>query len=238
MGDENSLQGQTRQHTHSAPSSDGGFLSTAVTGVTNLSNGALVTGDASEILTEIPAGNLNDVLTMGATLPSFQPPSAGSTWELLDSVELPSGGTLESGTFSAKESLYVQIYAGQSSSTNQTIKFNGNMSALYSWRGWANNGAQSTRSAVANGAIYLYNIPSSTNYALAQIFISNNASTQKLGMINTVESDGNGNTYPNQEFCWFKFDDSTNAITSIQWGSDSATPTTAKAGSYMKIYGC
>lgn len=86
MGDENSLQGQTRQHKHSAPSSDGGFLETTVTGVTNLSNGSMMYGDASEQVTELSAGNVSDVLTMGATLPSWQPASGGAVgWELIDS---------------------------------------------------------------------------------------------------------------------------------------------------------
>lgn len=78
MGDENSLQGQTRAHKHSAPSSDGSFLSTGITGMTGLSNGSIMYGDVSSQVTELSAGNLNDVLTMGATLPEWQTVSTGA----------------------------------------------------------------------------------------------------------------------------------------------------------------
>ena len=89
MGDENSLQGRTQAHKHESQSSTGGFLETGVTGVTNLSNGSMVYGDASEIVTELTSGNLNDVLTMGATLPSWVAPSVvTSPYELVDTQTL------------------------------------------------------------------------------------------------------------------------------------------------------
>ena len=44
MGDENTLAGTTKAHKHSATSSDGGFLETTVTGMTNLSQGSIIYG--------------------------------------------------------------------------------------------------------------------------------------------------------------------------------------------------
>ena len=41
MGDENTLAGTTKAHKHSATSSDGGFLETSVTGMTNLAQGSI-----------------------------------------------------------------------------------------------------------------------------------------------------------------------------------------------------
>jgi len=76
---------------HSALASDGGFLKTTVTGMTDLSNGSLIMGDASNIQTEIPAGNNLDVLTMGVTLPAWTTPTSTTTFELVDDQEL--GGT-------------------------------------------------------------------------------------------------------------------------------------------------
>lgn len=87
MGDENSLQGRTQAHKHESASSTGGFLETGFTGMTNLSNGSLVYGDASEIVTELTSGNLNDVLTMGASTPAWVAPAvATSAFTLINSV--------------------------------------------------------------------------------------------------------------------------------------------------------
>jgi len=90
MGDENSLQGKTLAHKHSAPSSDGSFLSTGITGMTNLSNGSLIMGDATEIQTELSAGNLNDVLTMGASVPAWSAGASSGKFELVSDTTLGS----------------------------------------------------------------------------------------------------------------------------------------------------
>ena len=185
----------------------------------------------------VPAG---ETLTAAAlsTAPSWVAAAAAAGWTQLADEVLTIAGTLETPTFAAMDSLYVQIFAAQVGSTNQTLKFNGDNSANYNWRGQANDAAQSTRSAVSNGIIYVYNIPGSTNFCLAQIFISNIATQQKLVTINTTNANGTGNDTPTQEFAWGKFNDTTNAITSIQWGDDGAALTNAQAGSYIKVYGC
>lgn len=77
MGDENSLAGTTKSHKHSATSSDGGFLETTVTGVTNLSEGSIVYADASEIVTELVAGTDGDLLTLSSGLPSWSSTAVG-----------------------------------------------------------------------------------------------------------------------------------------------------------------
>jgi len=69
---------------HSAVSSDGGFLETTVTGVTNLSHGSIVYGDAGEIVTELPAGAQNEVLTMGVNNPAWSAGASGA-FTLLES---------------------------------------------------------------------------------------------------------------------------------------------------------
>lgn len=88
MGDENSLQGRTQAHKHEASSSTGGFLETGLTGMTNLSNGSLIMGNATEIQTELNSGNLNDVLTMGAVQPGWVAPAGGQSYELISSTTL------------------------------------------------------------------------------------------------------------------------------------------------------
>lgn len=79
MGDENSLSGTTKAHKHSALSSDGGFLETSVTGVTNLSEGSIVYGNATEIVTELSAGSEGDSLKIASGVPSWGA-GASSTW--------------------------------------------------------------------------------------------------------------------------------------------------------------
>lgn len=101
MGDENSLQGRTQAHKHSSASSDGSFLSTGITGVTNLSNGSLVFGDVGEIVTELNAGNLGDILTMGATLPQWSPPTSAGQIQLVNHTELSGSATEIDTTFPA-----------------------------------------------------------------------------------------------------------------------------------------
>ena len=76
MGDENTLAGTTKAHKHSATSSDGGFLETSVTGMTNLAQGSMIYGNASEIQTELPIGSTEgDVLTVSSGLPAWSDPS-------------------------------------------------------------------------------------------------------------------------------------------------------------------
>jgi microcystin-dependent protein len=62
MGDENTLAGTTKAHKHSATSSDGGFLETSVTGMTNLAQGSILYGNATEIQTELTIGGAGDSL--------------------------------------------------------------------------------------------------------------------------------------------------------------------------------
>ena len=229
----------TKPHTHDSNIvQDGGSLAANVTQF-GLTAGSILYSDGSNIQ-ELGVGSSGDALKVNgaATAPEWVTPAGASGWtELANVVLSPTGGNLVSGTFAAMDSLYVQIYAAQDSSTNQAVKFNTDYAANYNWRGQANNAAQTTRSAVGNGIIYLYGTATSTNWNLAQMFISNHATTKKLVTIISTESNGTGNTVPNQEFTWGSWNETTDPITSIQWGDDNGL-TNAVAGSYMKVYGC
>lgn len=98
MGDENSLQGRTQAHKHELDSSTGGYLSTGLTGMTNLSNGSLVYGDASEIVTELNAGGSGDVLTMGATLPAWTSPASSGATVTVQNASITNGSTTTSAS--------------------------------------------------------------------------------------------------------------------------------------------
>lgn len=99
MGDENSLQGRTQAHKHQLDASTGGFLETGLTGMTNLSEGSLIMGNAATIQTELSAGNNLDVLTMGLVSPSWVPAPSGAATVLVDSVTLGASNNTITSTF-------------------------------------------------------------------------------------------------------------------------------------------
>ena len=47
----------TQEHKHSVDSSDGGFLESTVTGMTNLTRGGIIQGSATNIQTNLPIGS-------------------------------------------------------------------------------------------------------------------------------------------------------------------------------------
>ena len=71
----------TQAHKHSQPSSDGGFLESTVTGMTNLTEGGIIQGDAANIQTNLPIGNAGEILVVnaGATALEYQTSSGGSS---------------------------------------------------------------------------------------------------------------------------------------------------------------
>ena len=81
MGDENSLAGTTKAHKHTLLASDGGFLETTETGVTNMSEGSIGYYDSSSVLTELNLGSASDVLTVnaGGTAPEWATAGGGAT---------------------------------------------------------------------------------------------------------------------------------------------------------------
>ena len=85
MGDENSLAGATKAHKHGSLASDGGFLQTTDTGVTNMSEGSIGYYNSSSVLQELTSGSSGNVLTMGATLPAWSA-GASSTWTELINI--------------------------------------------------------------------------------------------------------------------------------------------------------
>lgn len=108
----------TVAHKHSALGSDGGFLDDGVTGVTGTSNGSLLYGDGSSVLQDLPAGNLNDVLTQTATIPSWQASSGGASWvSIYDDWDF--SGSLDTGhqaSWSAYR--YLDIYLSGQTTNN------------------------------------------------------------------------------------------------------------------------
>ena len=95
-----------------------------MTGVTNLSEGSLIYGSATEIITELASGNNLDVLTMGATTPSWQAVT-GSDYEKIASETL--GSDLSNITLSfpavtgSAVSNFILTFNGAVDSTSEEI---------------------------------------------------------------------------------------------------------------------
>jgi hypothetical protein len=74
---QDSIISGTKPHVHSALSTQGGFLETGATGMTNLSEGSIIYGNASEIQTELTVGSNSQVLTLAGGVPTWASGSGG-----------------------------------------------------------------------------------------------------------------------------------------------------------------
>ena len=174
MGDENSLQGRTQAHKHESASSTGGYLETGVTGMTNLSTGSMVYGDASEIVTELPVASNGDVLELSAGLPTWQTPAGGSgAYELLGSTELgapASDQTLTWASESFADIAAVDIFFSCVTPSNLNgiqFQLNGITSASYDFDGTYVSGGVSS-SINGAGLIRVYS-PTNSQYFTGHI---------------------------------------------------------------------
>ena len=208
MGDENSLQGQTRAHKHSAVSSDGGFLETTITGVTNLSNGSMVYGDASEQVTELSSGNLNDVLTMGVTTPAWVAPTAASSYYTELANETVSGGAanLTASWVGTYQILQIYVYSDSVGATPSGIRWNGDNATNYN--GVLPSGASWTGERSTD-----YTNSSTIDPVWSSITVYNLASEMKLITVTSTLSSGASGSAPSHFQGWNMW---TNAVDSIQ----------------------
>ena len=123
---------------HSVLSSDGGFLETSVTGMTNLSNGSLIMGDASEIQTEIVAGNNLDVLTMGVSTPQWVSPSVSTPVFKLEGTATTTDATTHAITVTpatpldeTSAEIYITINGSMLSAKDMVFSINGLTDSTY-----------------------------------------------------------------------------------------------------------
>ena len=147
----------TKAHKHSAPSADGGFLDDTVTGVTGTSNGSLVMFDGSSIAQDLPAGNLNDVLTMGAAVPAWSAGAAASSFEFISSSTLGAAATEIDITFASIDcddisELFCVFVGGFSSSSEAHLQINGITASNYFTFGTHSNNGISPNPVVNSGA--------------------------------------------------------------------------------------
>jgi hypothetical protein len=129
MGDENSLAGTTKAHKHTALASDGGFLETTETGVTNMSEGSIAYYDGSEVMQELvkPVTPANEVLTFAtsATAPSWVAGSSGTTMTKTSATT----NVAQSTSSSSLVSLTTMVMTCQSGSGHALVSYNGTFEA-------------------------------------------------------------------------------------------------------------
>jgi hypothetical protein len=162
-------------------------------------------------------------------------------WEELASVDWSSGGEIDTGTFASKKYLWVQISWQNTTGLWTYMNFNGDNSATkYTSRQSVDGAADGTVVNYSAGEQYyaILGEGSSDVYAnnFANMFIVNNATSEKLGIIHSMlVRDGTvGAGYaPRRVEGVFKYTDTSNAITRIQLLKNSGS----YSGGTMKVWG-
>ena len=135
------------------------------------------------------------------------------------SVDLSGGAAtnIDTGSFSQKKYLWVQLYTEQTVDSNYNMIFN-NDTTTYSYR-FSNDGG-SDNTSTSQSAIALRsrtaNLPQFFN-----MFIINNANSVKLGIVNSVRDMGSSGTEPQTRHWVGKWTDVTNQITEIDLTASS-----------------
>jgi hypothetical protein len=150
-------------------------------------------------------------------------------WEELASVEWSSGGTIDTGAFTAKKYLWVQVqFKGNS---GVYTRFNSDSGSNYAWR-YSNNGSADTTQTSITGIHS--NFGFDTNPHFLNMFIINNASNEKLVISHLVTQNtaGSGNVSSRSEAV-HKWANTSSQITSMQLVTGSGSFT----GGQIKVWG-
>jgi len=156
-------------------------------------------------------------------------------WEELASVTTGSAGdTLQSGTISAKKYLWIQAsYKNDGAADiNALPRFNGDGGANYSKRTSTNGAADNTRT----GRTWIDLESGGQTQRFANMFIINNASTEKLCIFNQMDYGASGaSTAPNRIEGVAKWANTSDQITSIEWDQRDAGD--YAAGAELRVWG-
>ena len=155
-------------------------------------------------------------------------------WQELADVELSSAGdTLNSGIFTAKKYLWVQIFGIASSNLdNVKIRFNNYSDSSYAYRHNSNGGSESTNTS-DSGFNYVGTNAAHNHYV--NMFVVNKSDKEKLAIIEQVRTDtGASNTPTRKEVVgkWAKTDQQIVRVTAVNGGSGDFA-----SGSYIKVWG-
>ena len=171
-------------------------------------------------------------------------------WEELASAELSSASMrIDSGTFTAKKYLWIQIYNTAKPSGGNSYVYYNNVVTGTTHSGRSNtNGMNPTNQSSnsdyqltsSNGSIINHDVSSSgtTTGMFTNMFVINNASNEKLSIIHSVSgwTNAGSGVAPARFLCAGKWANTTDQITSVQCGSTSNS-TYMGAGSIIKVWG-
>ena len=169
--------------------------------------------------------------------------TADNFWQELASVNWTSGSSIDSGTFTAKKYLWVQIVfnTGTMSGSYSGLQV-GNATidtgTSYAFRYSEDGGADSSQASKTNawGAVGIGS-DSSNSLNISNNFIINNASNEKLGISHSVinRGDTGAGFAPYRVECVWKWTDTSNQINRIEVSSQAGSGN--YTGGTMKVWG-
>lgn len=151
-------------------------------------------------------------------------------WEELASVDISTGTTSTTGTFTAKKYLWVQVYMN-SSSIAYDYTFNSDTGSNYAYRKSTNGGSDGT---TASDSVFLSNHGFDSNPHYDNFFIVNNSANEKLVIGNRMSQGTAGaGSAPNRQEIVGKWANTSSQITSIQMDNAGTNFTRC----IMKVWG-
>ena len=160
-------------------------------------------------------------------------------WEELASVELTSTNTvLDSGIFTAKRYLWIQLFAKANTSlTSIGGRYNGDTGNNYANRYSDNGGTDGTNTSQPIHTWTVGGDLASGETQFTNVFVINNASNEKLSICHTVEKGTSGaSTAPTRRETVGKWANTTDQITQVQLVRTNTTGDFA-SGSFIKVWG-
>ena len=138
-----------------------------------------------------------------------------SVWEELANVTTSTAGDVDTGTFTAKKYLWVQINSLGNGDVNNRMRFNNDSSGNYAYRVSGNGGSDST-STTPSGIPFGNGNSVSPDNAFDNFFIINTAAQEKLITGHTITDEGTGaGNAPQRNEIVAKWANTSNQITRI-----------------------
>lgn len=135
-------------------------------------------------------------------------------WEELASVDVTTGTTIDTGSFTSKKYLWVQTYIDDAASISYHYRFNSDSASNYSRRKSNNGGSDLTGTSETE---IIPNHGFGTHPHYDNMFIINNTSNEKLGIIHRISQGIAGAVNaPNRQEAVFKWANTSSQISSIQ----------------------
>ena len=222
----------TKAHKHTVDSAEGGFLSSTETGMTNLTEGGIIQGNASNIQTNLSLGTSSQLLRVnaGQTALEYYTPATPSTviWELLD--EHIATGTESTYTFTQDMDLdsdYQEIVSFFNGKFSDSLILQANLNSISEHHVTITKNLLGTITGIHNG--------SASQIDLIDTAINNVARSAQC-VIHYTKAQINGTSSPfcyygvansparaTQTFAGATVVDGTDIITDIEWLTSAST---------------